>query len=56
MLYKEGLEFDTAIEFMRRALELEPDNTVAMTNLATTMSRCGYRSDPKLTQFGPATT
>ena len=41
MLYKEALEFDQAIVLLRRALESDPDDIVALTNIASALSRYG---------------
>lgn len=39
MLYKESLEFDLSIQHLKKALEVDPRDTVVLTNLATTLSR-----------------
>jgi tetratricopeptide (TPR) repeat protein len=42
MLYKEGLEFDLAISFLRKALKANPDDVVVLTNLASALSRYAW--------------
>ena len=39
MVYKESLEFDSAIVYFQRAHDVNPDDPVVLSNLATTMSR-----------------
>jgi tetratricopeptide (TPR) repeat protein len=39
MVYKDSLEFDSAIYYFEKALAAEPNDAVVLSNLATTMSR-----------------
>ena len=44
-LYKDGLDFDTSIKWMKKAHKLDPDSIPIAGNLATTMSRSVIQRD-----------
>ncbi len=51
MLFKDGLDFAQAIVYLERALAAAPNDTIILTNLASTLARCaaGPRLVPPLT-------